>query len=83
MKFNSFNMEKKQKTTKTSVWKKVLDECGWSDWTIKQRLIVIWWSISFCGFCVMGPMWLIAIIVANFALATFCLVRFVPEPKCE
>lgn len=54
---------------------------GWDDMSVRQRLIVIWWSLSFFGFAFEGSLVIIIMAVVNFAVASFCLVKFVPEPK--
>lgn len=58
-------------------------QTGWDEMTIRQKLITFWWSLSFCGFAVCGGLLVTAIIVANFAASSYCLVKYVPEPKDE
>lgn len=68
-------------SSKESLWGLWKASSGWNDMTIGQRLITAWWSLSFFGFCIEGSLVLIIMALANFAAATFCVVKYVPEPK--
>lgn len=70
-------------SSKESLWGLWKTSSGWDDMSIRQRLIAIWWSLSFFGFAFEGSLVLTILTVANFAVASFCLVKFVPEPKDE
>lgn len=68
-------------SSKESLWGLCKTSSGWDDMSVRQRLIVIWWSLSFFGFAFEGSLVLTILAVVNFAVASFCLVKFVPEPK--
>lgn len=68
-------------SSKESLWGLWKTSSGWDDLSVRQRLIVIWWSLSFFGFYIEGPFVLIILALANFAAATYCTVKYVPEPK--
>lgn len=68
-------------SSKESLWGLWKTSSGWDDLSVRQRLIVIWWSLSFFGFCIEGSLVLIILAVANFAAANYCTVKYVPEPK--
>lgn len=70
-------------SSKESLWGLWKTSSGWDDMSVRQRLIAIWWSLSFFGFAFEGSLVLTILTVANFAVASFCLVKFVPEPKDE
>ena len=70
-------------SSKESLWGLWKTSSGWDDMSIRQRLIAMWWSLSFFGFAFEGSLVLTILTVANFAVASFCLVKFVPEPKDE
>ena len=65
------------------LWQLIKSQTGWDGMTIKQKLITFWWSLSFCGFAVSGNLVVTALIVANFAASSYCVVKYVPEPKDE
>jgi hypothetical protein len=71
------------KASVMELWQLLKSQTGWDSLTIKQKLITFWWSLSFCGFAVSGSLLVTAIIVANFASASYCMVKYVPEPKDE
>jgi hypothetical protein len=54
----------------------------WLTW--KQRLIVLYFCLSFCTLCIGddSPIWAIILVVANFANAAR-LIRKVPLPENE
>ena len=71
------------KNVTKELWHLLKSQTGWDDLTIKQKLITFWWSLSFCGFAVCGSLFVTALIVANFAGSSYCMVKYVPEPKDE
>lgn len=68
-------------SSKESLWGLWKTSSGWNDMSVRQRIIAIWWSLSFFGFCIEGSFVLLILAVANFAVASLCLVKCVPEPK--
>lgn len=70
-------------SSKGSLWGLCKTSFGWDDMSVRQRLIAIWWSLSFFGFAFEVSLVLTILAVVNFAVASFCLVKFVPEPKDE
>lgn len=71
------------KDSKESLLGLLKTQSGIDKMTIKQKLITFWWSLSFCGFAVSGGFILTALILANFAASTYCVVKYVPEPEDE
>ena len=62
--------------------KKIINEFRLQGLTLKQKAIVFYFCISLCMLCVGDetPLWMIALIVLNFANAAR-LLRNVPLPK--
>lgn len=56
-------------------------QAGYDRMSVKQLLITIWWSLSFCGFAVCGKWYVTLVVLLNFAAATVCVLKYVPEPK--
>lgn len=47
-----------------------------------QKIIYVDWCISFCLLCMIeDPMWAIFVNVANFAISSILLNKFVPVPE--
>jgi len=64
--------------------KEILKEI-WMPWlTWKQRLIVWYFTLSFCSLCIgdESPLWAIILVVLNFANSAR-LIRKVPLPENE
>ena len=54
-------------------------ESKWEKMTIKQKLISVWFSLSFVVLVISGGnMLFLALAVANFAAAAYHIVKFVP-----
>lgn len=54
-------------------------ESKWEKMTIKQKLISVWFSLSFVVLVISGGnMLFLALAVANFAAAAYHIVNFVP-----
>ena len=54
-------------------------ESQWKKMTIKQKLISVWFSLSFVVLVIsVGNMLFLALAVANFAAAAYHIVKFVP-----
>ena len=54
-------------------------EPKWEKMTIKQKLISVWFSLSFVVLVISGGnMLFLALAVANFAAAAYHIVKFVP-----
>ena len=54
-------------------------ESQWERMTIKQKLISVWFSLSFVVLVIsVGNMLFLALAVANFAAAAYHIVKFVP-----
>ncbi len=64
--------------------KEIINELRMSGLTLKQKAIVWYFALSFCTLCITGesPIWVIALIVLNFANAAR-LIRKVPLPDTE
>ena len=45
-----------------------------------KKIIVIDWGLAFCGLCIEDPHWAIALNVANFAVSTLLLNKYVEFP---
>jgi hypothetical protein len=63
------------------LWQLWKSQTGWSNQTTLQKLISCWWSLSFAGLCLGGGIIATTAVVTNFACASYCLVKYVPEPK--
>lgn len=65
-----------KETSLCSLWKQSVQ---WDKMTGKQKLISVWFSLSFVGLGLGGENLLVALIaVANFAAAAWCVVKYVP-----
>lgn len=54
-------------------------ESKWEKMTIKQKLISVWFSLSFVVLVISGGnMLFLALAVANFAAAAYHIVKYVP-----
>ena len=63
-------------------WQLLKSQTGWDRMTIKQKCITIWWCLSFCAMIsVFGKTIVTVIILVNLALSSYCLIKYVPEPK--
>lgn len=70
-------------SSKESLWGLWKTSSGWNDMSVRQSIIAIWWSLSFFGFCIEESAVITILAVANFAVASYCIVKYVPEPKDE
>lgn len=65
-----------KETSMSSLWKQSVQ---WDRMTAKQKLISIWFSLSFVMLGLGGESLLVAAVaVANFAAAAYCCVKHVP-----
>lgn len=64
-------------------WLLLKGQLGWESLSSKQKLIIVWWCVSFFGILVDASLIVLAILLANFASATFCVIKYVPQPKDE
>ncbi len=71
------------KSSKESLLGLLKTYSGWNDMSVCQRIITIWWSLSFFGFCIDGPVLITILALVNFAVASYCIVKYVPEPKYD
>ncbi|MBR7029665.1 MAG: hypothetical protein IKI06_00305 [Prevotella sp.] len=63
------------------LWQLWKSQSGWDSQTLRQKLISCWWSLSFAGLCLSGGWLITTVVVTNFACASYCLAKYVPEPK--
>lgn len=71
------------KSTCKELWGLWKTSCNWDEMTIGQKLILVWWCLSFIFICGEGPFWIMALSVLNFGASTVSLIKYVPEPKDE
>lgn len=65
-----------KETSMCSLWKRSVQ---WERMTTKQKLISVWFSLSFVVLGISGGSMLFALIaVANFAAAAYHVVKYVP-----
>lgn len=66
----------KEATNIWSMWKKSVQ---WDEMALKQKLISLWFSLSFVGLGLGGNDLIVSIIVvANFAASAYFCVKYVP-----
>ena len=71
-------MARAMKETK-KLYDLLVRESQWEKMTIKQKLISVWFSLSFVVLVISGGnMLFLALAVANFAAAAYHIVKFVP-----
>lgn len=65
-----------KETSLCSLWKRSVQ---WERMTVKQKLISVWFSLSFVVLGMSGESILFALVaVANFAASAYCVVKYVP-----
>ena len=69
---------KASKASLLGLWK---NQFGWDKMSLIQKVILFWWSLSFFGLCIEGPMVALLLGVLNFGAASYCVVKYVPEPE--
>ena len=64
--------------------KELINELMMLGLTLKQKMIVWYFTVSFCSICITddSPIWIIALVVLNFANAAR-LIKKVPLPDIE
>lgn len=64
--------------------KELINELMMLGLTLKQKMIVWYFTVSFCSLCITddSPIWIIALVVLNFANAAR-LIKKVPLPDIE
>lgn len=60
------------------VWTLWEESTGWNGFSRKQKLICVWWSISFVLVLGIGSFWSGVLTLANFAYSTHCIKKYVP-----
>jgi hypothetical protein len=73
-------MEKQKGNELGLLWKKSV---AWDSMTKKQKLIAIWFSLSFVGVGVFGcsEWWITVLALVNFVAAASCAVKYIPIPE--
>lgn len=55
------------------------EELQWERKTLMQKLMLVWFSMSFVVLCMSGESFMFALVaVANFAVSAYCVVKYVP-----
>lgn len=64
--------------------KELINELMMLGLTLKQKMIVWYFTVSFCSICITddSPIWIIALVVLNFANAAR-LIKKIPLPEIE
>lgn len=64
--------------------KELINELMMLGLTLKQKMIVWYFTVSFCSLCITddSPIWIIALVVLNFANAAR-LIKKIPLPDIE
>lgn len=66
----------KETKSMCSLWE---HDVQWERMSVKQKLITVWFSMSFVMLGIAGvSMWFTAAVVANFGVAAYCCVKYVP-----
>lgn len=63
----------------TNYWSTLIDGIGWDKMTTKQKLISVWFYLSFILVCISGESLLFAAIsIANFGISSYKARKLVP-----
>ena len=70
------------KKTITELWSLLIKDFDWKNRSVKQRIITVWFGLSFCLLGMCGESLLLAIpAIVNFAAAAYHIAKYVPVPE--